>query len=176
MRKTDCNEFLEDKYIIDKKTAVKQLKRGIYILMAFFAVGFIIIAYYRHLELVSNVDTVKAERIIILLHKKFDNYEGGFVLNYPRYWLDDNDEEDVDCKDYSFAFAILYGPPAKVAYNDKHAFVVIGGKIIEPQQRIERYGVFDVNYRFAGVDYSVNKTISRFFSEDVIKVRRFFYQ
>jgi len=174
-KEKDCKEFLEVKHR-DKKTAVKQLKMGIYILIALFAVGFMIRAYYIHSDRTSSIDTVKAEKIIILLHKKFDNYEGGFFINYPRYWLDDNNKEDIDCKDYSFAFAILYGPPAKVAYNNKHAFVVVGSNIVEPQQRIEKNGIIDLNYRFTGVDYSINKTIGRFFSQDINKVRRFFYE
>ena len=173
---TYYNDYIKTKYSIDKETAGKRLKTGICILAALLSVGLIIRAYFIHSDYLSGVNTVKAEKIIILLHKKFDNYEGKFSLNYSRYWLDDKNKENVDCKDYSFAFAILYGPPAKVAYNNKHAFVVIGNKIIEPQQRIEKHGIIDLNYRFTGADYSINKTIGRFFSQDVIKVRRFFYE
>jgi len=172
---TDSKGLFKTKYTVEKVTSLKQLKKGIYILTALLVLGLLIRAYYIHSEYISGVNTVKAEKIIVLLHKKFDSYEGRFTLNYPRYWLDDKDKENVDCKDYSFAFAILYGPPAKVAYNNKHAFVVIGNSIIEPQQRIENHGIINLNYRFTGVDYSINKTISRFYSEDVNKIRRFFY-
>jgi hypothetical protein len=90
---------------------------------------------------------------------------GGHLINYSSYHIGDKGR-GITCVDYSFATAVLYGTEAEVGYNSTHAFVIVDGKIIEPQRTDGSL--------FSSSDYSIKFRISSFKEEDIKTIKKFF--
>ena|GEM_PF-3930492 len=91
------------------------------------------------------------------------------VISYERYNL--YDDLEANCKDFAFAFAVLYGHPARVRVGHDHAWVDIRGLSIEPQQPVRFYRnptVFRIRYQ----EYSLPGTRLLRIAEDDAQVFR----
>lgn len=115
--------------------------------------------------------TAKSEQIIRLL-EKMDTEDPRIPIGYGRYGYMHPDLS-VNCLDYSFAFAILYGEGAWVSSNEDHAFVTVNGTIIEPNQIFLR-NRYVTEYRMKGVNYNIRKSVAHFNEADIKAVYNYF--
>ena len=114
----------------------------------------------------NKIDIDKAAKIVYKLQELDSNDPP--LMSYLHYGMKNNDK--ISCQDYAISFAILYGTPAQLAYNENHAFVVINGVIVEPNQR----GTFNIRDRMNGVDYYIKYRLGNFREEDIILIKNYF--
>jgi len=91
------------------------------------------------------------------------------LINYSYYgW---SNSKTANCKDFSFAFAVLYGKGAQVVISDEHAFILMNSKTkIEPQQ--SSYN-FNPNYRIKDTSYKIISRVNIREQDEQI-IRRYF--
>lgn len=95
----------------------------------------------------QEVDIERATEITQIISERISYGDSGSLLDsYNKYGL--ADRSYIHCKDFAFAFVSLYGNEAQVAYNEDHAFVLIGSTVIEPNQND-----FRLDYRLSGASY-----------------------
>lgn len=113
----------------------------------------------------------KSEQIIKLLNT-LNHDDPRIPINYGKYGYYHPDLT-VNCLDYSFAFAILFGEDAWVSSNNDHAFVTVNGVKIEPQQKWRLAN--DVQtYRISGTNYNITKSVAHFDETDIQAVYKYF--
>jgi len=134
----DSEQYKELRKRKDKILKKKARKDNIAFLIKTFAVigflllvGFIVsgirLEKYKHFQPL----TAKQEQVLKLISGKLKYGESKPLIDYDRYgWTND---EFANCKDFAFAFSVLYGSPAEVVGNRKHVFNRIESNYIEPQ-------------------------------------------
>jgi len=145
---------MEKVYINDVRQSKYFLKRFIKPIIIAGLCIFIIFALYSIIgRSIINVDLEKAQYVNDLIQAKMGQDKPPLIDYSPYKW--DNDPTQ-NCKDWSFAFVVLYGHPAAVYVNDTHAFVRIRRFIIEPEQTAVK---FDPYYRKTSANYSPNRRV-----------------
>jgi hypothetical protein len=123
------------------------------------------------------IDEERAWSIIKLLE---DNLEYGepepWNINYvTNYQVFSKEPDTTNCVTFSFAFAVMYGYPASVVMGTNHCFIVINGRIIEPQQLYNpTTSLFD--FRIKDADYDYFKIVAEISKRDKDAIRDFFYK
>jgi hypothetical protein len=139
------------------------------------------ILFLYHLSLPKNKtqespdypDYTRVNRVLALVNSKLTyGNNNSLSIDYSKYGIS-KDQFKTNCVDFAFAFAILYGTPARVAISSDHAFVVIGKEKFEPQSEPKRF-MFDHQLGLA-MDYTIQRTIDEFSSEDRKIIRTFFW-
>lgn len=117
----------------------------------------------------DKFDQERAREVIIKI-KKLKMGEPSFI-DFNKYGLIHKGK--INCVDYAFSFAALYGFNAEVIISNDHAFNRVNGAKIEPQQKGDFF-IRAEEYRYPHFDYSVKKVIKTIQPEDVQKIKSYF--